>query len=220
MIPLLIALVAATAAPAAAPEPGPEPAAAAAAAPVPVATGAETPARPGTPLWDDARIGMTPTQVQAAFPAARPVIEGELLLDTAKELFILPGVRLPTGLPATMAFYFRGEGLNEVKLTADVPQGQTAANVRRAEALANALRRSYGKPVTCGARQSLLAFECDWVTHGLSVSITYVDVAGLSPMLETTVRGIVSSEATTPPRGFEPNKGAPAARLGRGASPG
>ena len=49
--------------------------------------------------------------------------------------------------------YFRGEGLNEVKLTADVPQGQTAANVRRAEALANALRRSYGKPVTCGARR-------------------------------------------------------------------
>ena len=108
---------------------------------------------------------MTPAQVQAAFPAARPVIEGESLLDTAKELFILPGVRLPTGLPATMAFYFRGDSLNEVKLTADVPQGQTAANVRRAEALADALKRTYGKPVTCGARQSLLAFECDWISR-------------------------------------------------------
>ena len=119
-----------------------------------------------------------------------------------------------------MAFYFRGDGLNEVKLTADVPQGQTAANVRRAEALADALRRTYGKPVTCGARQSLLAFECDWISHGLSVSITYLDVAGLSPMLEITVRGDREHRATTPPRGFQPNKGAPAARLGRGASPG
>jgi hypothetical protein len=47
-----------------------------------------------------------------------------------------------------------------------------------------------------------------------------MDVAGLSPMLETTVRGIVSAEATAPPPAVRPNKGAPAARLGRAANPG
>src|ERR1700740_2045781 len=115
MIPVLIALVAAAADTAPAPTPAPDPAAAAAAAPAPAAPGAETPARPGTPIWDGARIGMTPAQVQAAFPAAQPVDEGESLLDTAQELFVLPGVRLPTGLPATIAFFFRGDSLNEVK---------------------------------------------------------------------------------------------------------
>ena len=212
MIPVLIALAAAAADPAPAP--------ATAVDPAPVQSAAETPARPGTPLWDDARVGMTPDQLRSAFPAARSVVDGESLLDTAKELFVLPRVRLPTGLRATMAFYFRGDSLNEVKLTADVPVGQTAANVRRAEALADALRPTFGKPVSCGTRQSLLAFECDWISHGLSVSITYMDVAGLSPMLETTVRGIVSAETAPPPHGFRPNKGAPAARLGRAAPPG
>jgi hypothetical protein len=213
MIPVLIALAAAAS------DPGPGPALAAATDPA-VQSAAETPARPGTPLWDDALIGMTPDQVRATFPAARPVVDGESLLDTAKERFILPGVRLPTGLRATMTFFFRDDSLNEVKLNAAVPEGQTAANVRRAEALADALKRSFGKPVSCGPRQSLLAFECDWISRGLSVSITYMDVAGLSPMLETTVRGIVSTEAVTPPQGFRPNKGAPAVRLGRAAPPG
>ena len=210
MIPVLIALAVAAA------DPVPEPVAATAPASAPA--GAETPATPGTPLWDGALIGMTPAQVQAAFPAARPVAEGESLLDNAKELFVLSGVRLPTGGPATMAFYFRGDSLNEVKLSAVVPEGQTTANVHRAEALAEALKRSYGKPITCGTRQSLLAFECDWISRGLSVSITYLDVAGQSPMLETTVRGIVNTEAT-PPRGLSPNKGAPASRLGRTPAP-
>jgi hypothetical protein len=36
-------------------------------------------------------------------------------------------------------------------------------------------------------------------------------------MLETTVRGIVSAEPATPPRGLRLNRGAPAARLSRGA---
>src|ERR1700740_986857 len=111
MIPVLIALVAAATEPAPAPAPAP----AAAAAPAPAQTGAEKPAKPGTPIWDGARIGMTPAQVQAAFPSAQPVVEGESLLDTAQELFVLPGVRLPTGLPATIAFFFRGDSLNEVK---------------------------------------------------------------------------------------------------------
>jgi hypothetical protein len=220
MIPVLIALIAAAADPAPAPESAPAPDHAAAAASISVPAGAETSAQPGTPLWGDARIGMTPAQVQSAFPAARPVAAGESLLDTAKERLVLPRVRLPTGTPATMAFFFRDDSLNEVKLIADVPQGQTAANIRRAAALADALKRTYGKPVTCGKRESLLAFECDWISGGLSVSVTYMDVAGLSPMLETSVRGIVGTEAATPPQGFRPNKGAPASRLGRGASPG
>jgi hypothetical protein len=210
MIPVLIALAATAAI--TAPEPEPVPAAATAAASVPA--GAETPAAPGTTLWDGARVGMTPAQVQAAFPAARPVADGESLLDNAKELLVLSGLHLPTGLPAVMTFYFRGDSLNEVKLAAVVPEGQTAANVHRAEALAEALKQTYGKPITCGARESLLSFECDWIWRGLSVSITYMDVAGQSPMLETTVRGIVNTEAT-PPRGLSPNKGAPASRLGR-----
>jgi len=216
MLPVLIALAAA-AAPAPALEPGPAPAPAAAAAPARISAGAEVAAKPGTPLWDDARVGMTPDQVQATFPAARTVVDGESLLDTAKKLFSLRGVLLPTGLRATMGLYFRGDSLNEVKLDADVPEGQTAANVARAEALADALKRIYGQPVTCGRRESLLAFECDWISNGLSVSITYMDVSGLSPMLETTVRGIVTAEAAPPPRGFRPNKGAPAVRLGRAA---
>jgi hypothetical protein len=218
MIPVLIALIAAAADPAPAPEPAPDHAAAAASISVPA--GAETSAQPGTPLWGDARIGMTPAQVQSAFPAVRPVVAGESLLDTAKERLVLPRVRLPTGTPATMAFFFRDDSLNEVKLIADVPQGQTAANIRRAAALADALKRTYGKPVTCGTRESLLAFECDWISGGLSVSVTYMDVAGLSPMLETTVRGIVATEAAAPPQGFTPNRGAPAARRGHETSPG
>ena len=222
MIPVLIALAAAAAAaadPAAPPEPQPDPIPAAAAVPPPVAAAAEAPAKPGTPLWDNARVGMTPDQLRAAMPGVRPVADGESLLDNAKELFILPGVRLPTGLTATMAFYFREDDLNEVKLEANVPAGQTATNVRSAEVLADALKQTYGKPITCGPRQSLLAFECDWIVNGLSVSITYMDIAGEAPMLETTVRGIVSSDAT-PPRGFTPKKGAPAVRPGPGPSPG
>lgn len=216
MIPVLIALAAAAAAAGA--DPAPAPGSAPTIDPAPAA--AENPPPPGTPLWDGARIAMTPAQVHAAFPAAQPVAEGESLLDTAKELFVLPGVRLPTGLPATMTFYFRDDSLNEVKLEAIVPQGQTAANVHRAQALANALTRTYGKPVTCGPREGLLSFECDWISHGLSVSITYMDVAGQSPMLETTVRGIVGPETAVPPHGLTPNKGAPAARAGRPSSPG
>jgi hypothetical protein len=97
-----------------------------------------------------------------------------------------------------MSFYFRGDSLNEVKLNADVPPGQTQANVRRAMAIANSLKPLFGKPTTCGTREGLLAFECDWVSHGLSVSVTYMDVAGQSPLLETAIRGIVASDAQIP----------------------
>jgi hypothetical protein len=177
MIPLLVALAAAP------------------------AVQADVAATPGTPLWDRARVGMTPAQVQAAFPTARPVVNGESLLDNAKERFRLEGVRLPNGGRATASFYFRGDSLNEVKLVADVPSGQTQANVRRAVAIANALKPIYGKPTTCGPREGLLAFECDWVSHGLSVSVTYMDVAGESPLLETAIRGIVASDAQVPRSG-------------------
>jgi hypothetical protein len=155
----------------------------------------EAAAQAGTPLCDGAKVGMTTAQVKAAFPRARSVVDGESLLDNAKERFRLTGVRLPTGERATVRFYFLGDSLNEVKLIADVPPGQTQANVRRAAAIANSLAPIYGKPSTCGPRQGLLAYECDWVSHGLSVSVTYMDVAGQSPLLETAIRGIVASDA-------------------------
>jgi hypothetical protein len=177
---------------------------------------ADAPPPPGTELWQGARVGMTPAQVQAAFPAARPVVEGESLLDNAKARLKLPGVRLPTGETATMNFYFRGDSLNEVKLIADVPPGRTADNVRRAQTIAGALTPRYGKPSTCGPREGLLAYECDWLDHGLSVSVTYMDVAGQSPLLETTIRAVVDSDSPAP-HAFAP-KGASVDRARRDRS--
>ncbi len=170
----------------------------------PAAVPADAPAAVGTQIWDGARIGMTPEQVRRAFPAAKPVENGESLLDNAKELLKLSDVRLSTGDRATASFYFRGDSLNEIKFVADVPAGQTQANLKRAEAIANSLVPIFGKPSTCGPRQGLLAFECDWVHGGLSVSVTYMDVAGEAPLLETTIRGIVASDAQIPKQPLAP----------------
>jgi hypothetical protein len=172
---------------------------------------ADAPAPPGTELWRGARLGMTPAQVQAAFPKAHPVVDGESLLDDAKQLFILPGERLPTGDTATASFYFRGDSLIEVKLVADVPQGRTDANIGRAEAISNSLVSAYGKPTNCGPRQGLLAYECDWISRGLSITVSYMDVAGQSPLLETAIRGIVNPDAPVA-RALAPKPGTAASR--------
>jgi hypothetical protein len=165
---------------------------------------------PGTELWRGARVGMTPDQVRSVFPAAKTVFNGEALPDNAKQRLMLTGVRLPTGETAVAGFYFRDDSLNEVRLIADVPAYQTAANVQRAAAIAQSLTPTFGKPVTCGTRDGLLSYECDWLIHGLSVSVTYMDVAGQTPFLETAIRAVVENEVQAPHA--PPPKGSPAAR--------
>jgi hypothetical protein len=175
----------------------------------------DRPPPPGTELWRGAKVGMTPPQVQAIFPGAKVVFNGESLLDNAKQRLMLTGVRQATGETATVGFYFRGDSLNEVRIITNVPPGQTEANVKRAEALAQALAPVFGKPTTCGTRPGLLAYECDWLNRGVSVSVTYMDVAGQSPLLETAVRAIVDTDVMAAPHGTAP-KGSPAARQQQG----
>jgi hypothetical protein len=165
---------------------------------------------PGTDLWRGARVGMTPDQVRAVFPSAQTVYNGEALPDNAKQRLMLTGVPLPTGETATVGFYFRDNSLNEVHLIANVPAYQTQANVRRAQAIAASLAPAYGKPATCGTRAGLLSYECDWLHGGISVSVTYMDVAGQTPFLETAIRAVVENE--TPTSHAPPPKGSPAAR--------
>lgn len=183
-------------------------AAALAVTPTPGAPPAPAPA--AVEIWRGARVGMSPAQVQALFPAAEVLSDGESLLDNAKARVRLAHVRIPSGDPGSAAFYFRSDALNEVRFVADVPSGRTEVNLRRAQAIADELSKTYGKPTTCGPRQGLLAFECDWLTDRLSVSVTYMDVAGQSPLLETAIRAVsdpypASSRPTAP-------KGSPADR--------
>jgi hypothetical protein len=175
-----------------------------------VDTAQDRPPPPGTELWNGAKVGMTPAQVQAIFPAAQVVHNGEALLDNAKQRLMLTGVRQPTGETATVGFYFRDESLNEVNIISNVPPGQTEANVKHAEAIAHYLAPRFGKPTTCGTREGLLAFECDWLKNGVSASVTYMDVAGQSPFLETAIRAIVDTDVT--PSHAPAPKGSPAAR--------
>lgn len=149
----------------------------------------------GLEIWRGAKVGMTPAEVRAAFPAVKPVADGEALLDNAKEKLRLDGVQLASGDRARARFFFRGEGLNEVKLLVEAPAGKTEANVKRAAAVADSLASAYGTPVACGARAGLLAYQCDWIAKGLSVSVTYLDVAGQSPLLDVTLRAIGASDA-------------------------
>jgi hypothetical protein len=156
----------------------------------------------GLPIWRGAQVGMAPSDVRAVFPGVQPVSDGEALLDNAKERLRLDGVRLPGGEAASARFYFRGESLNEVRLLVDAPVGATAANVARARAVADRLAVEFGKPVACGPREGLLAYQCDWLSKGLSVSVTYMDVAGQSPLLDVTLRAVGGADA--PPARAEP----------------
>jgi hypothetical protein len=152
----------------------------------------------GLEIWRGAKVGMTPQAVKTLFPAVRPVVDGESLLDNAKERLKLDGARLPTGDRASARFFFRDGGLNEVKLLVEAPPGKTAANVARAAAVSDSLTPVYGKPIACGAREGLLAYQCDWMNKGLSVSVTYMDVAGQSPLLDVTLRAIGPADAESP----------------------
>lgn len=125
-------------------------------------------ADPALVLWQGARLGMTPAETQAAFPAARPtpgrgadgVTEMSMPVEAAR-------------LPARARFLFRNDRLYAVSLVFEPPAGAT---INQARDLTGELRARYGEPYDCGPRRSSLSVQyfCNWRRDGLEIRLSYV----------------------------------------------
>jgi hypothetical protein len=97
-------------------------------------------------LWDGARAGMSPAEIQAAYPAAQAVDPRFHGRDGAGEHFHLPGVQL-AGIGFTARFLFVDERLTGVILQRSDRDKPAADYVAAAESIRRALTAQFGDPV-------------------------------------------------------------------------
>ncbi|MEP6967471.1 MAG: hypothetical protein ABI906_05280 [Pseudomonadota bacterium] len=111
-------------------------------------------------LWNGARFGMTPLEVQNAFPQAA---KGERSLE-GQDLILRVSALRAGGHDATAAFDFTGDRLRSVALSLSPVQvgGSIDADEVRTQ-----LSAKYGPPVACNeARET-----CEWRNGGIDITM-------------------------------------------------
>lgn len=146
----------------------------------------------GLPLWEGAKIGMTPADIRQLFPAARVPADPVALTGGEIEKLELPGLTL-AGRPAAAQFFFRGQELVTVQLAlAGLKPNATGANIALVKTIAGQLTRDYpaGAAYDCGDRSlgDVAIYECKWLVKPISIRLMYQDVAGQAPEVRIAYR--------------------------------
>ncbi len=144
------------------------------AAPPPVVAPTPAPVK----LWGEAAALMTPEEVLALYPQARPTPAAGLGDGAVARLGY--ETSLSTG-PARVVFYFRGDELDAVLVQVEeVSAGSSAATLATARRLRDTLAVDYGAPDAEAEvdRGGFASLNAQWTRRPLKVSLGYQDVGG------------------------------------------
>lgn len=125
-------------------------------------------------LWQEARAGMSPQQVLAAFPDARPVT-GEKKDSGSEELVRLSGYELSSDR-FDVGFYFRDHRLESVELKLVGHSAGDALSVY--DRLLAKLRAEHGKETASLDKEIAVMAQkrADWSVGDLAITLLYFNV--------------------------------------------
>lgn len=138
-------------------------------------------------LWRSAVDGMTPAQIQRAFPEAAPPSKPSPLRDGSNNLLSLNNVQI-VGKPFVADFYFLEDRLVQVKLVAEV-SGVVNDSLLVFEDTARALRDKYGPELNKEMKRDVLGAtaSADWMTKEITIS-AYASVFSSSGKIYITYK--------------------------------
>ena len=138
-------------------------------------------------LWRSAVYGMTPAQIQSAFPEAAPISKTAPLRDGANNLLSLRNVQI-VGRLFEADFYFLEDRLVQVKLVAEI-SGVVNDSLLVFEDIARALRDKYGPELNKEMKRDGLGAtaSADWITKEITIS-TYASVFSSSGKIYITYK--------------------------------
>ena len=138
-------------------------------------------------LWRSAVYGMTPAQIQSAFPEAALASKPAPLRDGANNLLSLRNVQI-VGRLFEADFYFLEDRLVQVKLVAEI-SGVVNDSLLVFEDIARALRDKYGPELNKEMKRDGLGAtaSADWITKEITIS-TYASVFSSSGKIYITYK--------------------------------
>lgn len=138
-------------------------------------------------LWRSAVYGMTPTEIQRAFPEAAPPSKAAPLRDGANNLLSLRNVQI-VGKPFDADFYFLQDRLVQINLVTEI-SGVVNDSLIVFEEVARVLRDKYGLELNKEIKRDVLGARAsaDWMTNEITIS-TYASVFSSSGRIYITYR--------------------------------
>jgi hypothetical protein len=133
-------------------------------------------------LWKQAEVGMSPAQVQAAFPEARQARKFNALGDGSKELLQIDNIEVASGRFEAQ-FFFMGDRLKQVTLHLSQPGSADRTEILYDEIVV-AMRAKYGAVVEHDKTGGMMQTMSDtWMSGGTNISMYYNNIAGAPPLL-------------------------------------